>query len=340
MAIVFMDGFDNYVSNGSAIGTPLLRKWHQIDFSNPQPSAQPGRISGLCLYTGASNCYTLPFTSQATYIIGFAFKLTSYNFYGAIGVVKFMDSTSFQCSLMVDSVGHLYFTNGNNGTQLGSTGTTILALSTWYHIETKITINNTTGSFTVKLNGVTEISATSVNTRTTSNNTCNRFLLPGTRNYYDDFFILDTTGSANNDFIGDNKVETLLPNAAGNYSQWTPSSGANYTTVNETAVNDDTNYNSTATANNIDTYNFGNLVNVATGIRGICINEHVRKDNAGTKTIAPVIRISSTDYVGNTVSAIDSYYIALQIYEQNPNTTASWTNTDINNAEFGIKLIS
>ena len=60
----------------------------------------------------------------------------------------------------------------------------------------------------------------------------------------DDLYVLDGTAStpANNDFLGDVRVEGLDPNAAGSNAAWTPSAGANYACVNETPPTDDTSY--------------------------------------------------------------------------------------------------
>jgi hypothetical protein len=57
----------------------------------------------------------------------------------------------------------------------------------------------------------------------------------------------------------------LVPNADGNYTQWTPSTGTtHYTTVNETPRNGATNYNSTGTTGDRDSYGV-NLASVGDG---------------------------------------------------------------------------
>lgn len=159
--------------------------------------------------------------------------------------------------------------------------------------------------------------------------------------YWDDLYICDGTGSTNNDFLGDVRVQTLYPSSAGATSAFTSSSGGvNYTNVDETPANGDTDYNSSATVGATDTYGYTDIPASAT-VKGVQVNVIARKDDAGTRTIAPVVRHSGTDYVGTAQSAgAGTYSDLLQLYEQNPGTSAAWVATDVNNAEFGAKIAS
>jgi hypothetical protein len=56
-------------------------------------------------------------------------------------------------------------------------------------------------------------------------------------------YVLDNTGTQNNDLIGDCRIETLYPNGAGNYAQLSANgAGTNYGCVNEHPADDDTTY--------------------------------------------------------------------------------------------------
>jgi hypothetical protein len=65
---------------------------------------------------------------------------------------------------------------------------------------------------------------------------------------------------------------------------------------------------------------------------------YARKDDAGTRKVAPLFRISSTDYVGSDDTLSTSYQYFGQIYENSPATSAAWSISEINNAEIGLKL--
>jgi hypothetical protein len=69
------------------------------------------------------------------------------------------------------------------------------------------------------VNGITEVSITG---QTFAASTANRVNIHydffSHVNTYDDYYICDGTGSVNNDFLGDMRVETSLVNAVGTYS--------------------------------------------------------------------------------------------------------------------------
>ena len=48
--------------------------------------------------------------------------------------------------------------------------------------------------------------------------------------------------------------------------------------------------------------------------------------------------MSGTDYEGDSQNVGTDYRYFRQIIEKNPNTTAAWTESEINTAEFGYKV--
>jgi hypothetical protein len=336
-----MDGFDCYSnSDGTGIGGLLLRKWQQIDFGNPQPFIRPGRISGWGISTGNSNIYTMPFTSQTTWIIGAAFQLPIGNQYN-VPMMRFYDGTTVQSALAIDGLGRLALYNGNFSGNPIATGTINMVTGQWYSIEFMITFNNTTGAFHSKIHNNDDIVATNLNTVTSANNTANRFQLAGTGNWWDDFRVFDTTGANNNTFVSDNKIETLFANGVGASTQWTPQpANPNWQNVSEIAVDDDTTYNFTTTPGNQDAYTFQSLTHCTSNIRVVGTNLVQRKDNPGTKTTAQLAHIGGNDFVGSAIPVLDNYFTNEQLWELNPNTTVSWINTDVNASQFGIRLLS
>ena len=161
----------------------------------------------------------------------------------------------------------------------------------------------------------------------------------GENRYFDDLYFCDGSGSRNNDFLGDMKVETIFPSGNGNSNDWSSSSGGdNYTNVDENPPNDDTDYNYSTLSGNIDTFAFENLTTVSGSINGIQLNILARKDDAGTKIVKQVIRRGSVDYViENPHYMADAYAYYVDIVEEDPSTSSDWTITGINAAEFGYK---
>ena len=91
----------------------------------------------------------------------------------------------------------------------------------------------------------------------------------------------DTGGSANNDFLGDVRVETLFPTADGANTAWTPSAaGSHFNKVNEatgTFPDGDTTYVADATPGDRDTYVMSDLAAAAGNVYGVRAKIHVAR---------------------------------------------------------------
>jgi hypothetical protein len=301
-----------------------------------------------CVSTDGDNVELLV-PAQTSYVAGFAWKRivegASMSNDNRI-IFAFKDTASYYHVEIRRHTNHsvqVYTANTYRGTLID-----LAPEGVWYYFEIKATINDSTGSVVVKVNGVEKLNVTSIDTRATSAAAeINRIQLGATDGGYgstpqafDDFYLCDTTGTANNDFLGDVRVQSIFPSGAGATTQWTPSAGSNYQCVDDTAPNSDTDYVSETSAGDKDTYAFGNVTPTSGTVKGVQIMAYHRKDDAGSRSIAPVYRPTSTDYDGTTVSVLDSYTYLREVSEINPDGTSAWTISDVNGAEFGIKLVS
>jgi len=332
MAIEYMDGFDHY-------STPADVGWvgagATITTSNP-------RNGSRCLNIAASNTGVLTLTAQATRIVGAGIRPTT-GLPGSVQVIwDFLDAGTEQIGCYILADGTITVRRGGGGGTTLSTSSLTLAAGQYYFVEFKATISDASGSYEVRVNGVTYTSGSSVDTKNTSNATANQVRIgpvgSGGANY-DDMYICNSS-SPNNDFLGDLKVTTLYADGAGNSSQWTPSAGSNYQNVDEAQVDGDTTYNSDSTAGHIDLYTFGALSG-SPAVKGVALAMTARKDDAGTRTIAAMVRISSTNYQGATThSLLDGYSQFRENYDVSPATSSAWTASEIAGAEFGAKLVA
>lgn len=336
MSLRFTDSWDHYAVGDS------LKKWSGSSSLGGLLINNSGR-NGKCLEIGNNQSLYKILDAQATWIVGFAWKAAFANSSANL-LIEFVDGSVVHGYLTTDASGHLRAFRGD-GTILG-TGTTVLTSSVWYHIQVKFTVHDSTGVFIVKLNGVTELNLTGQDTRNGGNASANTIQVGSGNNagsntqYWDDFWLMDAQGSVNNDFPadGDCKVECLLPSGAGNYAQWTPSAGSNYQNVDDASANGDTDYNSDGTSGHIDSYAMGNLATSAGTILGVQTNLWARKDDAGSISIKPHFRISSTDYARTTVAMADTYADYMAIEEVSPATSSPWTVSEVNGLEFGVKV--
>jgi hypothetical protein len=339
MALVFCDGFDHYTT--SLFTTKWDARGGSGDLTIGTSYRRGSTGQGLWWrYNSGEPNFRKDLPSNATYTFGLALQPVA-----SIGaddpLISLRESGTTHISLQYDSSNHLKVVMGAS-TVLG-TGSTVLQVSTWYYVELKVTINDSTGSFELRINGQTETSGSGVDTRNGGTGVIDNIYFTTAQfssQYMDDFYVCDGSGSVNNSFLGDIKIETLYPSGAGTTTQFTPSTGSNYQNVDETTPNDDTDYNYTSTTGNKDTYAYADLATTAGIVYGVQQLIYARKDDAGTRTIAPVARSGGTDYDGSTVSLLDTYTYFRSVRDVNPNTSSGWTISEVNGAEFGVKLVS
>ena len=346
MALLFCDSFDHYASGD------FLEKWtHRFTTTTTIGAVGRNGTNGMTVVLDAGGDggvrKVLP-AAKATLVAGMSFKPLTLTV-DIVPILAFDDQTvpGEQISVRFNP-----FTNkllvSRNGTTL-ATGATVLTLGVAVYIEFKATIHDTAGAYTLRINEAVELTASSINTRGSgANNSADAVRIgfsgaglgSGNVGDFDDFYVCDTLGSENTDFLGDVRVQCLFPDGAGATTQWTPASGPNYSNVDESAPDDDTTYVATGTAGNIDTYTMTNLSASTGTVKGVQTVLSARKDDSGTRTIAPVFRIGVTNYAGTTVTMNTAYSYHLEMYQVSPATAVAFTIAEVNGLEFGPKLVA
>ena len=319
----------------------ITRKWTFHDTGAGKPfTIDPAGRTASCISQAGANIGEIykAFDNQPTWIVGFAFMLQTGS--DTNDLLGLWDGATIQISLRIDTNLKLRIYRGT--TQLGISTNPVCTVGTWYHCQLKGTIDNVSGSYEARINNVPVLSASGVDTQNTANAYANRvsFKAPGASKYikFDDVWMNDATGSRNNSFSGDEKIEARLANGNGATRNWLRSSGADdYSLINEVPADDDTGYLYSDAAAQLFTCPFQDLTSVG-AIHAVQVLGCFRKDEAGTVIVAPVVRPTATDYVGNDVSAPSAYdYSLCQIYEVNPETGNPFTAAEFNASEFGAK---
>lgn len=335
MALLFVDGFDHYAT------ADITKKW-ALASGGGSINSSGGRRSGGA-YTGSTTfMLTKGVTAGSSFVMGVALNLSG-GLANTLVVFGLVDAGTTQCDLRVNT--DLTLSVTRNGTALTS-GTSSNTLTTgtgiYNYVEWKVTIADSisAASCVVKVNGVTWITvATGQDTKATANTTASSFTLGSTSNifnaaFFDDLYLCDQSGSTNNDFLGDCRIDTLLPNGDGNYTSFTPSTGTtHYLLVDESTPNT-TDYNESSTATNKDSYQMVNLGALASQtIYGVQVLGAVLKDDAGARSIKVGVRSSSTDSVSAAQAVTTSQFYYNNIHETNPATAVAWTESGVNAAE-------
>ena len=334
MALLWIDGFENYGATIDAVqqhmGTRYTIAWPTYIY------VAAGRNSGLAtrLYQDGVVQVKTPSLSitDATMIIGIACKFWN-GFPGStMTFLAMYDGATLGMNLRIKSDGQVACYLGND--LLATTTDAGISSNTFFYLEFKVVCDES-GSYEVRIDGVNKLSDTEVDTRIGSNNYHSAFMLTGPTTF-DDLYCLDGSGSLNNDFLGDCQVKILRPNAAGDSTQFTPDSGDNYARINETLLDEETSYVQSDIAENKDLYNYDDIYSFQ--IYGIvcCTNCRTVTTNSTLKTICKSGLIESDDS-GQLVNS-SLYSTKSRVLETDPNTANSWNPTNLNNAQFGIKV--
>jgi hypothetical protein len=334
MALLFMDGFDYYTT--AELGA---RGWSGA--SNSMIATASTRFNyGQAINpngNGANGIYrAVP--NSAVLFFGFAIYWTDLP--TSRIVCQFQDVGTTQVDLRTNASGQFYFTR--NGTVIGGTSTAGLQTGTWNYYEVSVTFaTGTAGSATLKINGVTALTVTGVNTSATGDAYANRvtFGLSNAWDFYvDDVYCCDNTTSQNNTFLGDVRVYALLPSGAGASTQWTPNGAtSNYQCVN-TSPAATTKYVSSATPGQIDLYTLP-TISAANAIDAVQIDYYAEKDDSGTRIIESVVQSGSTQATGAQNALGTSYGFFSDIFPNDPNTSAPWTLAAINALQVGVEEV-
>jgi len=342
MALLWIEGFEGMGTTLTGPPSPvgiLGRKYPSV-FDESTMNIVAGR-SGYALQIDTSIAYMFSpnLTTDATMIFGCAIKMvtlpaTSHE----STLVSLVDGSNIGINLRVQPDGTIDVYKLNT-----LVGSTVLAMSqnTWYYLELKVLVAaSATGTIDLVMNEATWFQVSSMVTQVTPNAWHSGFRLGDVDAvaHYDDIYVLDGTGSINNDILGPRKVVAIHPDAAGDDTDWTPDAGDNYDRVNEVELDEDTTYVETDTPGDQDLYNYGPTVNLSeiTGIQ-IVVDAKVTTGSMELQTVTKSGTTEDTDSHGTIVST--SYGSHSTIEELNPDTSLPWTPGEIDAAQFGVKAV-
>lgn len=322
--ILFMDSFGHYSSVSD-----VLKKWSS--------AVEPGSIiidTNICRRVGIQNLSIQ--NSDASLILYFIQQdivILHFGFYPYALGYKICDvslSGIEQCSLWSTADGRIQLKK--NTTVLDESDPAILTNNVWHWLSFKVRAA-VSGAAQVKIND-SDVLPYSGNTSGINEGITGISLGYGR---FSDFILLNTLGTVNTDFLTDRGVVYLAPNAAGTYSQLTPSTGNNYECIDESPPDTD-DYVSSGTSSSLDTYNFPDLEGTP-DIAGVQLVAYAKKDNMGARKARFVMLTDGVDPVySDDIVLSDTVKFFRHIQELNPDTETAWGVSDFNDFEFGIQV--
>lgn len=341
MALRFLDSCDHY---GSA---DITEKWPS-SVLGPEVTIAPGlgrRGSAalrIAMIDPVPRYVGLTLEPQLTWTVGFAWLATVLP--NATPVLALCDGFGVpQCELLI---------NGN-GTVSVRRGATVLGTSLrnvppglFAYIEFRAVIGHS-GECQVHVDGLSWLALAQVDTQASALAGASIIRLgnvSGAPNFedqrYDDVYICDGSGAQNITFLGDVRVDVLVPRGDGTLSTWTPSTGvSHYALVDDPVPNDDADYLSSNTLSQQDVQTFTALPSLPfPTIFGVQHCVSARKDDAEYRQMRTLLKSGASVRPGAVpLPLLMGYQYYRQVHETDPATQTAWTSAAVDALEAGME---
>jgi hypothetical protein len=348
MALLFVDSCDLYATREQ-----IARRWepNATSLSYLNVSATAGRWGGraIQLVSTGTGRIIRHIPPRQTVILAFAARFTRSENPADQAFITLYDPTYTQIVIAIDFLeGRYRCYRGWFDTEIAQSAVDVAAVAkdVYHWFELKVTIDATSGTVELRRNGaplltfagntmgaptgdITRVQLRSMNV--TSSNRVDVWL--------DDIVIADDLGGQNDDFLGDLRISTLAPTADTAQKDWTPSSGSdNFSRVAEIPPDDDTSWVASATPGDRDLYAMAPLGMTPLAIKGLQQTALARRDDAGDRALALVLKSGAEIAVAPPAVLGSSYSFIETMHEQDPATGEAWTAAAVDAVHAGIEV--
>ncbi len=277
-------------------------------------------------------------------IVGCAFKPTS----AASGIMQLQGALSVNVGIIRGSGGDVQVWRSSVA-MLGSSAAGVLPAAAWSYVEVRTVIHDTTGSVEVRVNGVSVVNVTNVDTKQGGGTTIDEVLLGSTSAgstaatvAWDDVYICDATGTVNNTFVGDIIVEHLRP-VADDTAQWLGSDGNstnNYDLVDEAGTYNGADYVASATVGQRDLYTVSpSSKAIATPVAGVVVAVIALKTDVGARGVKLDIKEGSGGTVRSSAElGLPTTFGEIRAVFDRKGDGSAWTVADVNALRVGYEV--
>lgn len=338
MAMIMFDGFETY---GTSASNLTRGHWTTVDAPGGV-STTGGRFGGAYLNVDTGDyCYlTFPQTSSEVWI-GFAYHGNSNT--GSSGVFYFTEggTTAWQLGFHYDGTDESWFiTRGTTPTILSGTSGSA-PNDEWVYVEVRYLIDNSAGEVDLYINGVLNASVSSIDTQDQTNAWIDGGRLDshaGNNCGFDDFYILDTSGSVLNTRLDQPAVRAYVPSADTAQRDLTPSTGVdNYALVDEIPPSD-TDYVASGTYTDADEYEIENLSNYFESLDCVKVIIGAYKDDATSRGVTGTIESNGSYSTGTELVLAGTTDYQFDYIELDPNTSSAWSITGFNGSKLRAEV--
>ena len=361
-----LDGFDGYTS---AAEMESSGRW--ADVVGVGQVTNFGRESGKCYEEDTTTSpgragIDIPLQDARTVVVGFAFYTDKLPDNATTSPLRLNygpyanSSNNIQMSVTLESDGKLRVYRGNRDTWL-ATGTTVLSTGTWYYLEFRTYIHNSSGEYELKIDGVSELSATSVNTHDQYDAVdadwkasigsitlaFPDYATGDTAKFtrFDDLYILADTVNTAGGFWGDVRVVTVVPSGNGYHRDFTPSTGIHDWAVLYELPGTVVNYVVSSTVTDQITLPMAGVPSEA-DVKCVAANFHTSIGAGGARCFKSLVydyrELPSTPVLyTNSTKTRSSHngYTRPVFYEEDPVLSAAWVAGNLNHYTFGAEVV-
>jgi hypothetical protein len=334
MSLLFAEGFDDF-----AVPADIALSAAAVGPNAAVLTGRQGNGKGISTTQTGATVWNVP--AAATAICGFALITggaagANSTWYGQLAL-RNGSGTLVCCVQQYQAATIRLFSAAQNGD--GSTGLLVAApFSGWgSYIEIKVTPGNP-GTVVMKVDGLVVFTGSANLASGTVSQIELSASVAGLTPSLDDLYFCDALGSANNDFLGDTRIQSFAPTGDGAHLDFTmhPGAASHFLNVNASPINYGSTFNAATAPAQIDTYTFpafgGTFV-----VRAVQVRSYASTSVGGVDKAAGLARVAGSDhpaadqFVHATYAALDS------IFETNPATGLAWLQSDVAAAEFGLK---
>lgn len=306
-----------------------------------------GRFDGKCARFNSNSINISHAWAGATEVY-LRFALRSYNTSTPGQYVRLMNGSTVYGALYFGGEGSpakLYI----GGSEVATT-TWNLVFSQWFTVEIRYKVDDTSGVFTVKVDG-DQVGTYSGDTKVDTGSVIDKISFitgaaGGTSGYdVDDVALNDTSGGVDDTWCGEGHVVSIRPNANGDSSMLVGSDGNstdNYLLVDEETPDSDTTYVTSETPDDYDLYGMGDIT-LAVGdtvlrVFPVAIAKNLVGDGSQIKL---GFKINGTEYWDTSSHTPGQSYAAIagEVRTVNPDDSAAWEEADVDGLQAGVKIV-
>ncbi len=348
MSLIFMDGFDLY----SSINDVKSAGWRGMD--NLVVNTSGGKFGGGCVGgTVDDQGWQISVRGDdggtiddgETLIIGWYYKIDD----GSLGnddqLLGIYSGVNFQCGLRQNSSGALYARDDTDST-VGSASSETMSPDTWHYLEFKASSSTSSGTIIVRLDEVEVINVSGVDTQSGGWASV-RFTGDNAAWLIDDVVIMNGDGGRLNDFLGEVRIATILPDEDTLQDDFIQSSSGSTASLLNTPSGswpDDSEYIESNNISDETRVKMGEMPENLGTIHAISTINQPRKTNVTSKRIRGLIRSNGSTFLDDHDSPIlDEYVLNRTIHVEDPgqgSPSVLWDETSLNNLEIGVRITS